>query len=239
MKHILLFSSILIIIFSSCRFVEGRRVRGDGHVITQQRSITGFSGVETHGSINLEVSQGDFKVVVESDENIIPEIVTEVQGGRLLVHFTDGFNSFSYTNATVYITAPDLNAFETHGSGNIESKGTINTGNKAEINVSGSGDITLSLHSPQVTSETYGSGNVTLSGETKDFSASISGSGDVHAFDLKAENVETSTHGSGNTEVYSSVKLTSEIYGSGDITYKGNPQISTQTHGSGAVSSAN
>ncbi|MBS1576420.1 MAG: DUF2807 domain-containing protein [Bacteroidetes bacterium] len=235
MKCCLILVSVSLIAFTSCRFVEGRGVKGNGNIRTEQRSVTGFSGVETHGSIDIEVSQGDYKVVVESDENIIPEIVTEIENGRLIVHFKEGFNSFSYSSARVYVTAPSLNALEVHGSGNMDSKGTISNNDKMEIVVSGSGDINADIHSPIVTSETNGSGNITLAGETKDFSSSISGSGDVHAFGLKAENVKTSTHGSGNTEVYASVKLDSGIFGSGDVDYKGSPQVNSEVHGSGSL----
>lgn len=235
MKHSFLFGLILLAAFTSCRFVEGQRVKGNGNMRSEQRSVTGFSGVETHGSIDIEVSQGDYKVIVESDENIIPEIVTEVENGRLIVHFKDGFTSFSYSSAKVYVTAPSVNALGVHGSGNIESKGTLSNNDKMEIVVSGSGDIHADIHSPSVTSETNGSGNITLTGETKDFSSSISGSGDVHAFDLKSEVVKTLTHGSGNMEVNASVKLDVGIFGSGDVDYKGSPQISSETHGSGSI----
>src|SRR5437868_7649393 len=78
MKNISLFAAAVAIIFSSCRFVEGQRIRGDGNVRTEQRNVTGFSGVETHGSIDIEVTQGDYKITVESDQNIIPYILTEV-----------------------------------------------------------------------------------------------------------------------------------------------------------------
>jgi hypothetical protein len=235
MKNNLFFGLVLMVAFTSCRFVEGQRVKGNGNIRTEQRSVTGFSGVETHGSIDIEVTQGDYKVVVESDENIIPEIVTEVENGRLIVHFKEGFTSFSYSSAKVYVTAPSLNALGVHGSGNIESKGTISNNDKMEIVVSGSGDIHADIHSPSVSSETNGSGNITLTGETKDFSSSISGSGDVHAYDLKSEIVKTSTHGSGNMEVSASVKLESGIFGSGDVDYKGSPQVSSEVHGSGSI----
>lgn len=226
---------IVLLAFSSCRNMENRRIKGDGNIQTQQRSITGFSGVETHGSIDLEVTQGDFKVIVESDENIIPEIVTEVVNGRLRVHFKDGFNSFSFTSAKVYVTAPALNKLGVYGSGNITGKGTITNNDKIEIVVSGSGNADADVHSPSVNAEINGSGNITLVGETKDLSTTTRGSGDIHAFELKAENVKTDTYGSGNTEVYASVKLESDIFGSGDVHYKDSPQVSSRVHGSGSL----
>ncbi|MEJ0105333.1 MAG: head GIN domain-containing protein [Bacteroidota bacterium] len=239
MKNIFLSAIAMAVIFTSCRFVEGQRIKGDGNVSTEKRSVTGFTGVETHGSIDIEISQGDYKVTVESDQNIIPYIVTEVVNGHLQVRFKDDFHGYNYSSAKVYVTAPALNAFEVHGSGNINGKGLISDNGSMEINVSGSGDVELDLHSPSVSTETYGSGNITLGGETKDFSTSVSGSGDVHAFDLKAETVKTSIHGSGNTEVSASVKLESGIFGSGDVNYKGSPQVNTETHGSGSLNHVN
>lgn len=235
MKKIFLFAALAATVITSCRFVEGQRVHGDGNVTREQRTVSGFTGVETHGSIDIEVTQGDYNVKVESDQNIIPYILTEVVNGRLQVRFKDGFNSFSYTRAIVYVAAPTLNAFEIHGSGNINGKGMINGNDPAEIEVSGSGNVTLALHCPGLTTETHGSGDISLAGETKDLSAGISGSGNVHAFDLKAENVKTTTHGSGDIETSASAKLDAEIYGSGNVTYKGSPQINTESHGSGSV----
>lgn len=235
MKNIFLYTAIAAIAFSSCRFIEGQRINGDGHVTRQQRSASNFNGVETHGSIDIEVLQGDYKIEVESDENIIPYILTEVVDGRLQVRFKDEFSSIHVTKAVVYVTAPSLHSFGIFGSGNINGKGVINASEAADLIVSGSGNITLAIHCPALTSETHGSGDIYLSGETKDMSTSISGSGNVHAFDLKAENVKTSIHGSGDMEVSASVKLDAEIYGSGNVDYKGSPQISTESHGSGTI----
>ncbi len=235
MKNIFLFAAASAIIFTSCRFVEGQRVQGDGNVTHEKRTVTGFTGVETHGSIDIEVTQGDYKVVVESDQNIIPYILTEVVDGHLQVRFKDGYNSFNYTRAVVYVSAPTLRAFGVHGSGNINGKGMISGNDAADIEVSGSGNVNLALHCPGLTTETHGSGDISLSGETKDLSTSVSGSGNVHAFDMKAENVKTSTHGSGDIETSASVKLDAEIYGSGNVSYKGSPQISTESHGSGSI----
>ena len=80
---------------------------------------------------------------------------------------------------------------------------------------------------------------MTLKGETKEFISQTNGSGNTEAYDLKSETVKASIYGSGNTNVFASVKLTTEIFGSGNVNYKGNPQINSSSHGSGTVNSAN
>jgi Putative auto-transporter adhesin, head GIN domain len=239
MKRIFFFALMASLVLPSCRFVEGKQIKGDGNMTKGQRTVSGFTGVETHGSIDIVVIPGDYKVTVESDQNMLPYIVTEVVNNELIVHFKDDFQGYSYTSATVYVTAPVLNVFKTQGSGNITSNGKFNGAAKTEITVGGSGDIILDLNSPVIESEISGSGNIKLTGETKDFSSEINGSGDVEAYDLKAESVKTSVHGSGDTDVSASVKLDAEIFGSGDVNYKGTPQVSTSIHGSGSVNQVN
>lgn len=239
MKSIFSFCLLAVMIFSSCRFVENRRIKGDGNVTTAQRSITGFAGVETRGFIDIEVSQGDYKVTVEADQNMIPYILTDIHDGNLVVSLKDDFNSYSFTSAKVIISAPALHVFHTSGSGNITGRGKITDTNKMELGIGGSGNVDLDINSPSVNAEIGGSGNMTLRGETKEFVSKTNGSGNTEAYDLKSETVKVSIYGSGNTNVFASVKLTAEIFGSGNVNYKGNPQINSSSHGSGSVSSAN
>jgi len=233
-KYLLLLGG-LIVVTCSCHYVNSRHISGNGNVSSEQRNVTGFTGVETHGDIDIIASQGSFNIKVETDQNLLQYIETIVDNGRLIVRFRHGISIMHLSAAKVYVTAPELNAFETHGSGNIISQGKISGKNKIDIDVSGSGDIELDLDCPEVKTETHGSGNITLTGETRNFSCRTTGSGDIKAANLKAENVKTSIHGSGDNEVFASELLDVEIFGSGDVHYKGEPKISTSVHGSGSV----
>jgi len=225
-----------VMIFASCRYVHNRHVSGNGTVATETRAINGFTGVETHGSIDLVVTQGNFNVKVEADQNLLQYIETKVENGHLVVGFRHGISIREINTAKVYVSAPELNDLETHGSGDISGEGKISDKNKIAINVSGSGDIALHIDCPSVITETHGSGNINIDGETKNISTTVSGSGDVKLAGLKAETVKISIHGSGNTEVFASESLDAEIFGSGDVHYRGEPKISSSIHGSGEVS---
>jgi hypothetical protein len=220
----------------SCGYVHGRHVSGNGVTGTETRSVSGFTGVETHGAIDLVVAQGSFNVKVEADQNLLQYIETTVQNGHLIVGFRQGVSIEDINTAKVYVNAPELNDFETHGSGNIRGEGKINDKNKIAVNVSGSGDVDLQIDCPVVITETHGSGNITIEGESKNISTSVSGSGDVKLAGLKAETVKASIHGSGNTEVFASESLDVEVFGSGNVQYKGEPRVSSAIHGSGEVS---
>jgi len=76
-------------------------------------------------------------------------VETNIENGRLIVRFKQGISLMHFNGAKVYVTAPELNAFETHGSGNISSQGKISDKNKIDIAISGSGDIQLELDCPK------------------------------------------------------------------------------------------
>ncbi|MEP6724196.1 MAG: head GIN domain-containing protein [Bacteroidota bacterium] len=239
MNKCIFFLAGMVVIISSCHYVNGRHISGNGTLGTEQRNVTGFTGAETHGSIDIIASQGSYNIKVETDQNLLQYVETNVENGRLIVRFRQGISLTNFKGAKVYITAPELNAFETHGSGNINGQGKISDKNKIDVTISGSGDIQLELDCPEVKTETHGSGNITLSGQTKNLSCKTNGSGDVKVANLKAESVKLSIHGSGDNEVFASEALEVGISGSGDVHYRGEPKITTTVHGSGSVTKMN
>jgi Putative auto-transporter adhesin, head GIN domain len=236
MNKFFFLAAVLLITMSSCRYSNGKRIRGSGHELTEQRNVTGFTAVEGRGSMDIVISKGDFKVSVKADEKIMPYIVTESINGRLSVHFKDNVSLIDFNDVTVYVSAPDVNEIESHASGDITGEGKLTDSNKMKVKAFASGEIELNLDCPNIETEIHGSGNIKLTGETKDLSCAIHGSGDFDATNLKAENVKVSVHASGNADVFASETLDAELSASGDVHYKGQPKITSSVHGSGEVS---
>ena len=234
MKQFILLLVLIPLLSTSCRY-RGNSVRGSGRISTQQRSVSNFTGLETDGSIDIQVAQGDYKVEVEADENIQQYIETVVENGKLKVRFRNGTWLNHYNRAVVHVRAPVLNDFETHGSGNITGDGKIADAQRMNIVISGSGDIELNLDCPAIVTETHASGNITLSGDCKSINTKIFGSGNLEAKHLKSETANIEVHGSGDSEIFASESLDVKIYGSGDVRYDGSPKISSDIHGSGSV----
>ncbi|MBS1736433.1 MAG: DUF2807 domain-containing protein [Bacteroidetes bacterium] len=224
------------IIFTGCNIAGGRYVTGNGHIKSENRKITGFTGVKTSGSINLVIIQGnDFNVSVENDENLIPLVVAEVKNGVLVVHYKNDYD-INDDHATVTITAPAFNSVSISGSADVKSNGILKSDNEISFSISGSGDITANVDAPTIKFAGSGSGDINLEGSTKNFECRMSGSGEIKCANLKAENVDLSISGSSDSQVYASVSLKTKVSGSGDVTYYGNPQ-NPEIHiaGSGTV----
>ena len=203
---------------------------------TEDRSLGNFSAISSYGPYNVYLTQDSgFKVSVEADDNLLPFIDTYVEGGELKIRTKEGYNLRESREISIHVSAPSFSALKSVGSGNIISQNKINNSTPVSIEATGSGDIKANLNAPEVKAEVLGSGNISLEGETKTFNGNITGSGNIKAFDLKSENSDIEILGSGNADVYASVKLSVEVNGSGDVNYKGNGQVASNIHGSGSV----
>ena len=235
MKKIIISTLILAIVISSCDMILGRRVKGNGHITSEQRSISNAKKIRLSGSYDVELSTGAASVKIESDDNIIPYVLTEEEDGWLVIKSKEMFNLRPTNHIKVFISTDELDALSIAGSGNIIGKNKFIGGDKLELKIAGSGDINLEVNTPKIKSEIAGSGNIIIAGETKDEEIHIAGHGDYKGDNLKAENAEVHIAGSGNVKVFADSKLVIHIAGSGSVFYKGNPKIEQHVAGSGDI----
>ncbi|MEO8820267.1 MAG: head GIN domain-containing protein [Ginsengibacter sp.] len=226
----------ILLLIVSIAFASCQTLTGNGNVHQEKRDIPNISEVNTSGSIDVEIKNGDsYSVVVEDDENLLPYVITEVNNGALNIHYKDGY-SIMNDHAKVTVTAPTLEKLTSSGSADLTGKSVIKNSKGIEIKTSGSGDIDLNVDAPSISVSGSGSGDVTLSGMTKDFDCKMSGDGDVKCSNLKSENAVIDISGSSDVHVFASVSLKANVAGSGDVYYGGNP-ASPEIHiaGSGTV----
>ena len=204
---------------------------------TEDRNITGFDGVESSGSFDVYVSSGSSESVkIEADENLLSLIETYKEGNTLHIKTKQGFWLQSSNGVKVHVTAPNYTKIHSYGSGNIISQNKITGSGPLDLGVTGSADIKVDVEAPEISADITGSGNLFIKGETKKFKSDVNGSGSVKAFDLKSEDTKVDISGSGDAELYASVKLDVSVSGSGDVRYKGNAtQVSQHVSGSGSV----
>ena len=218
----------------------GKTIKGNGNTVTIQRSTGEYDGVSLSGWFDVDlVSGNEGEITLKGEENLLEYIITEVKDGKLVIKTEKGINlKTSGWNSEIRITVPieSINSVSMAGSGDIVGKTKIKTDNFSTA-MSGSGDITLDLDTTSISASMSGSGDITLSGSTVDFEATISGSGDIEAYDLDAENVNATVSGSADIQVTATKSIKARVSGSGDISYKGNPEkVDTKTSGSGDIS---
>ncbi|WP_149277505.1 head GIN domain-containing protein [Pareuzebyella sediminis] len=240
MKNTTLILSLGILIVTSCSAQWGKKIKGNGNLVTIKRSVANYEGVAVSGWFDVDLVEGrEGNLSLEGEENLLEYIVTEVKNGSLNIRVKKGANlKPSSWNQGIRITVPveDIENISMSGSGDIVGKTTLKA-SKFQTAMSGSGDITLHVMANTMTATMSGSGDMNLAGKVKDFEASVSGSGDIKAYDLTADNVQATISGSADIKVTAKEMLKARVSGSGDISYRGNPKkVDTKTSGSGDIS---
>jgi len=207
--------------------------------IRETRDVAGFTKVGFGVSGNLYINRGSkFEVILEGDNSLLENIVTEVSGDRLVIKKKSWRLNIN-EKVTIYITMPEIEGLNVSGSGKAEIRDAFRSEN-LNLSVSGSGNLlTSDINATTMKCSISGSGNIIIggSGEFSEADLSISGSGSYRGEDAQIESVEISISGSGNCSCNVKESLRVRVSGSGDVTYTGNPKIDARISGSGKVRS--
>ena len=212
--------------------------KGNGTMVTEERTISGFSGISLGLDADVLYTQSDeYSVTINASENLMKFIETDVEGSVLDINFKDG-KCFNVKNPmTITISSPNMNGFIVSGSGSITSNRKLTT-NALEVKVSGSGEIYLdSLNINEMNSEISGSGDIEASSinDMTTQNVKVSGSGNVNFLNMPTLKSSVKVSGSGNCDVNVINTLDIIVSGSGSVRYKGNPVVVSTISGSGSV----
>jgi hypothetical protein len=226
--------TIVMLLISACGIVP---TFGSRNLISEIRAVNGFERVDVSGGGSMEIIQdGTESLTVETDDNVMQYITSEVRDGTLYLGLDFGLRSFLPSRLHFTLHVKDLTGITTSGSWNVTSA-SIQTG-KLEVVISGSGKVIVdALTADELDSTVSGSGELDMSGEAKKQNITISGSGKVLAGDLLTQNTTVSISGSGNVTVWATETLAVHVSGSGDVSYYGSPQVTFDQSGSGNIHS--
>ena len=207
---------------------------------TENRQVSGFNSIGSGGPFEVHVKiNGTETLKLTADANIINEIETIVEGGKLKIKFKKPHEWREHTGKIeVYITAKSLSELANAGSGSINVEGNL-SGENVRISLSGSGDITSSVKSGQLNASIAGSGSIHISGTANDVKVGIAGSGEMLGKNLKTGSASVNITGSGNAYLAADKTISARIVGSGSVIYSGNATVGdSRTIGSGRITKA-
>ena len=84
-RIILLAITIFFLVINSCDFIW-ECIDGNGIIEIDERDIEGFDGVVVAGAFDVTIRQDNYYLVeIETDENLMPFIITEKERGNLKI----------------------------------------------------------------------------------------------------------------------------------------------------------
>ena len=211
MKNLLVISLISLFALTSCNW---HKIRGNGSIKTETRDVAAFEVITCDGAYEIQIDcQGKQSLAIETDENLLLLVKTEVHNNTLHV-YTKGM-LFPTNRIRIAVSIPNINEFTSNGS----TDGDIN-------NISNNA-LDIDIH---------GSGKLHMNGKSGTVKIGTSGSSKIDATSLISENSDIQINGSGNIQVYATNSITVQINGSGTVKYKGDPKsVNQQINGSGRI----
>jgi hypothetical protein len=208
-KITIVFLATLLLAGAGCRWGG---IMGNGHIVTDTRSVSDFSEIEANGGFEIEWRSGPPSLSITTDENLLRYIENENEDHRLRLHSRG-------------------NLWATH-----HIKVTISSPSRAEARLTGAARLTanqLSGHSFAI--ESTGAAKVLLDGTVDDLVTEMTGASRLDAGSLQTKTAEISSTGASHAEVAVSDSLKVSITGAGKVIYSGNPPI-VEKHITGAGS---
>ena len=230
--------TVLLFLSAFSLTLNAQRIKGNGKLIEKTRQVGEFETLGVSGSFDVFLVKGrEGQIELSVEENLEPYLVTEVESGKLKIKWKKGsnINTTKSTKVTVYFE--ELSGVALAGSGDVVSRDPL-ASDQMKVALAGSGDIRLELQANATVAAVSGSGDLELSGRSTTFEAAVAGSGDIKASGLKSENADLKISGSGTIEAHAEKEIVARVSGSGDIKYKGNPDVEDiKVSGSGKVRS--
>jgi hypothetical protein len=210
MKKIIIPGCIFIILFAGC-WRPG--IRGNGHIVTDQRTVQPFSEIEANGGFQIEWRSGSPALTITTDENLLQHIKSENIDSRLRLH-SQG------------------NLWPTHGT-----KVVVSSPYRSGVKLTGAARLNASrLSGPRFAVQSTGAANVTLDGTVDQLLADMTGASELNAKSLQTKTAELSTTGAADADISVSDELKVSITGAGKVNYTGNPpKIEKHITGAGSI----
>lgn len=206
-------------------------------IVSETRNVRDFSEIALHGQGDILLEQGDRDtLVIETEEDILPKIKSEVQGKRLFL----GRRSLldwgvpETTPIRYHITMRQVQALSISGSGTLTSHG-LQT-DRLHLEVSGTAQVKIGrLEAKKFEGNVSGTARLELGGQVNDQDVHISGSGTLEAFELESQSSQIHVSGSGMVHIHVLRKLNVDISGVADVRYLGQPELTQHISGAGRI----
>lgn len=230
----------------SCAGAKGaglaRAVPGSGNIQSESRDSGSFQTITVEYPADVVIQQGEqAEVRIEADDNLLPQLSTEVSAGRLIIK-----NHVSAHNARInpsrmvriLIIAKDLKEIDfAPPAGTLELNDF--RGSSLRLLLSGAGQVRVKgIHVDVFEGTLSGVGDIQVSGMADELRLLQSGMGNFDLAGLQANKAVVELSGTGDVTVRVEAELKATISGAGSVKYFGNPRVEQNVTGMGSVKPA-
>jgi hypothetical protein len=208
-KITIVFLTLCIALASGCRWVG---IRGNGHIETDDRTISAFTEIDAGGAFEIEWQSGSPALHITTDENLLSYVETDVSDDTL--HLRTDEQIWPTHGIKVVVSSPTRTGARMRGAVKLTAK---------------------QLTGPKLALEASGASRIWLDGTINELLADMTGASQLTAGGLQTKTAEISTTGAADVEIAVAETLKVAITGAGKVSYSGNPTIEKHIIGAGSI----
>jgi Putative auto-transporter adhesin, head GIN domain len=204
-------------------------------IVTKEFEVTSFNTIYVYTGIEMVITQGDeFKVVIETGENLMGDISVEVENDALVLRDNTSCNWVRDNGHTkAFVTTPSMEFLniESRTDRNITSNGVLTYPILRLLSMdleegAGTNDFHVQVNNYQTVIENNNVSRYYISGQTNEVLLNFyDGHGRFEGENLIAKNIKVFHRGSNDMIVYPTESITGEMVSTGDIILKNVPPI--------------
>lgn len=230
-KNIFIISLILTFIGFSCK----KAPLTNGETITETRQLTDFNSIYLYNNIDVTMIKSDeFKIEITTGDNLISNIISDVVDNTLYVRNENTLNwirSYDYPLTARIYFRDSISRIIYESVGKLESEGYISNDTLRSFQLTlmdGSGDINLNVNTKYLNLFVRDdcTNNIRIKGSSNNAYINHRGFGPLHTEDMKIRKMQVHSYSYNNIYINCSDTLNANIHESGNIYYKGHPEIS-------------
>jgi len=210
-------------------------IYGSGKLGEETRPVSGFDQVTLSGVGTLRVVQGQTEgLVITAEENLLPQITTEVNDGKLVIGSRNGVALLPTQKLEYRLTVKDLKTVSVTGWNEVILDPL--KVKQLDLSIAGTGKFELKdLQATMLQVEINGFGSVSASGKVDELQVTINGAGGFKGSELSSQVARVKIAGFGNAVVWAQGSLEATVEGMGDVAYSGSPEVLHYISGIGLV----
>lgn len=251
---------LALVVLTSCNINAQQKTAIVYDDNVQVRKVANFNAISVSSAIDLYLTQSTSnKVAVSaSSDEIRDHIITEVEGGVLIIRLGENGSWFNWKKwgnfkTKAYVSIKYIDAITASGASDIhiinkiespkiriklsgasDMKGDISAGTII-YDLSGASDCKSSVDANTIAITGDGASKIELAGRVDDLSVVISGASDAKLYNLNSKGAILKSSGASYIQATVTEILKANSSGASSIDYKGNPSVK-ESNTSGASS---
>ncbi len=235
-RYKLLFILFLVVGLNACK--KDECIEGSSNLKDRVLTVNPISTViHNTDAFNLKISQGPTQEIrITGPENLLDNVRSAVENGVWTVGLKEGeYCTDVVGQFDVELVVTNIERIQNNGAAQI-IVGALNADSNLYIENNGTGNITLNdLDGYYVELKLNANGHIIAKGDATYVDYLLNGKGNIDAFELETFDGYARNKNQSNINLFVTSDLNAFIDASGNICYKGNPNISPVINGTGSI----